>query len=71
MNQTFHGVIAREVSDSTPWWPEPNVPAASAPNVLVALLDDTGFAHLGCFGSAIDTPNFVVREAPKTNKPQA
>ena len=31
---------------------------ASAPNVLVALLDDTGFAHLGCFGSAIDTPNF-------------
>ena len=58
MNQTFHGVIAREVADSTPWWPEPNVPPASAPNVLVALLDDTGFAHLGCFGSAIDTPNF-------------
>ena len=58
MNQTFHGVIAREVADSTPWWPEPNVPPASAPNVLVALLDDTGFAHLGCFGSSIDTPNF-------------
>ena len=27
------------------------------PNVLVILLDDTGFAQLGCFGSAIATPN--------------
>ena len=30
---------------------------ASAPNVLVALLGGL-VAHLGCFGSAIDTPNF-------------
>ena len=28
-----------------------------APNVLVVVLDDVGFAQLGCFGSDIDTPN--------------
>ena len=26
-------------------------------NVLVILLDDTGFAELGCYGSEIETPN--------------
>ena len=29
-----------------------------APNVLVVLLDDVGFAQLGCFGSDIATPTF-------------
>jgi arylsulfatase len=28
-----------------------------APNVLVVVLDDLGFAHLGCYGSNLDTPN--------------
>lgn len=28
-----------------------------APNVLFIVLDDTGFAHLGCYGSPIATPN--------------
>ena len=28
-----------------------------APNVLVVVLDDLGFAQLGCYGSDIDTPN--------------
>ena len=28
-----------------------------APNVVVILLDDTGFAHLGCYGSELTTPN--------------
>ena len=31
--------------------------SARRPNVVVILLDDTGFAQLGCFGSAIATPN--------------
>ncbi len=30
---------------------------ADAPNVLVIVLDDLGFAHLGCYGSNLDTPN--------------
>ena len=31
--------------------------AEGAPNVLVLVLDDLGFAHLGCYGSDLDTPN--------------
>ncbi len=58
MTEVFGGVIAREVADSQPWWPEPILPPADAPNVVVILLDDTGFAHLGCFGSPVETPNF-------------
>ena len=58
MAETFGGIINREVKDSTPWWPEPNLPDKDLPNIVTVLLDDTGFAHLGCFGSPIDTPNF-------------
>ena len=38
------------------WQPRPTAPPG-APNVVVVLLDDTGFAQLGCYGSDIDTPN--------------
>ena len=36
-----------------PYPPRPD----GAPNVVVIVLDDVGFAQLGCFGSAISTPN--------------
>jgi arylsulfatase A-like enzyme len=32
-------------------------PPTGAPNVVLIVLDDIGFAQLGCFGSAIATPN--------------
>ena len=51
-------VIGRSTSESTPWWPEPVLPATGTPNVVVVLLDDTGFAHLGCYGGLVDTPNY-------------
>ena len=35
----------------------PAHPGASAPNVVLILLDDTGFSHLGCYGSDLATPN--------------
>ena len=38
-------------------WPRDPRPPAGAPNVLVVVLDDTGFAQLGCFGSDIATPS--------------
>jgi arylsulfatase len=53
----FGGVIGRDISDSTPWWPEPTRAPADAPNVVVVVLDDVGFADLGCYGSEIATPN--------------
>lgn len=51
----FAGGVGRVVSESTPWWP--SVPATSAPNVIVVLLDDVGFAQFGCYGSSIATPS--------------
>ena len=36
--------------------PEPTF-EPGAPNVLVIVLDDLGFAQLGCYGSDLDTPN--------------
>jgi arylsulfatase A-like enzyme len=48
-------VIGRTTTDSVPWFP-PRARPAGAPNVVVVLLDDTGFAQLGPFGSDIETP---------------
>ena len=52
----FGGTIGPTAAESTPWWPEPD-DVAGKPNVVVILFDDTGFAHFGCYGSDIDTPN--------------
>jgi len=53
---TFGGIIGHTADESTPWWPDPPN-TAGLPNVVVILFDDTGFAHFGCYGSDIDTPN--------------
>jgi arylsulfatase A-like enzyme len=53
----FGGTIGRTHAASTPWWPTPPHPGEQAPNVVVILLDDLGFAQLGCFGSDVETPN--------------
>ena len=54
---SFQGRIGRTVAESEPWFEEhPHAPSG-APNVVFVLLDDTGFAQFGCFGSDIDTPH--------------
>ncbi len=53
----FEGTIGRTIADSQEWYDEPPHPGAEAPNVVMVLLDDTGFAQFGCYGSDIDTPN--------------
>ena len=53
----FPGVIGRTADVSTPAWPQPNRAKEGAPNVLLIVLDDVGFAQLGCYGSPIATPN--------------
>ena len=53
----FEGTIGRTLADSEPHFAEPPHPAEDAPNVVIVLLDDTGFAQFGCYGSDIDTPN--------------
>lgn len=52
----FAGRIGRTVSESEPAWNAPRRPPAGAPNVLVIVLDDVGYGHLGCFGGSIATP---------------
>jgi arylsulfatase len=52
----FRGVRGRYHHESTPWWPEPVRPPTGAPNIVLVVLDDVGFAQLGCFGSDIETP---------------
>src|SRR5262245_40646170 len=55
--QAFPGVIGPTFDVSKPAWPAPNRAREGAPNVLFIVLDDTGFGHIGCFGSPINTPN--------------
>src|SRR5215213_2072522 len=54
---TFPGVIGRTTDESSPAWRQMVRANPGAPNVLVIVLDDTGFGHLGCYGSPIATPN--------------
>ena len=53
----FEGTIGRTIADSEAWFDDPPHPGTDAPNVVMVLLDDTGFAQFGCYGSDIDTPN--------------
>ena len=53
----FKGIIGRTVQESTSHWNDRPHPPEGAPNVVFIVLDDTGFAHLGCYGSDIETPN--------------
>jgi Sulfatase len=54
----FPGVIGRTAEESSPAWPAPARAPKGSPNVLMIVLDDTGFGHLGCYGSPIETPHF-------------
>jgi arylsulfatase A-like enzyme len=54
----FSGTIGRTADESSPAWPATTRAPAGSPNVLFVVLDDTGFAQLGCYGSPIETPNF-------------
>ena len=53
----FGGVIAERYDDSKEWWPDYEEPNEDAPNVIIFLLDDVGFAQVGSFGALIETPN--------------
>jgi arylsulfatase A-like enzyme len=55
--EVFKGKIGFTMEDSTPHWNLPPRPPAGSPNVLMIVLDDVGYGHLGCYGSPIETPN--------------
>ncbi|ETX04072.1 MAG: arylsulfatase [Candidatus Entotheonella gemina] len=54
--EPFRGRVGITAAESEPWWPERASAPDGAPNVVVMVLDDTGFSHLGCYGSDIETP---------------
>jgi len=52
----FQGYTGLDAEESIPAWPQPP-DLDGLPNVVFIVLDDVGFAQLGCYGSTIDTPN--------------
>ena len=52
----FGGKIERTVAGSKPWWPPRVVPPKGAPNILLIMTDDVGFAAPSTFGGVIPTP---------------
>src|SRR5580693_4698197 len=54
--EDFQGKIGKTIEESAPWWPKPKL-GTGLPNVVLVVLDDTGFSHFGCYGSTIATPN--------------
>ena len=56
-NPEFGGKIARSYEDSEEWWAPEVRPKKDAPNIIIFLLDDVGFAQVGSFGALIETPN--------------
>ena len=52
------GRIGRTWRESDSWFETRPKPREGAPDVIYVILDDVGYADLGCFGSEIRTPNF-------------
>ncbi|WP_206520298.1 arylsulfatase [Altererythrobacter sp. BO-6] len=52
----FEGTIARTAAESKPAWPRQNSAPADAPNIVIILLDDIGFADTSTFGGIAETP---------------
>ncbi|WP_211848578.1 arylsulfatase [Neoroseomonas eburnea] len=52
----FTGAIMPNAVDSTSAWPPMTMPPGNAPNVLLILTDDVGFAAPSTFGGVIPTP---------------
>ncbi|PNG24755.1 arylsulfatase [Methylocella silvestris] len=54
--QPFQGEIKLNAAQSTPAWPARVVPPKGAPNILLIMTDDVGFAAPSTFGGVIPTP---------------
>lgn len=55
--QVFTGTVGRTLSETRYKYDITDTNPKDAPNVIYIVLDDMGFAQLGCYGSTIQTPN--------------
>jgi arylsulfatase A-like enzyme len=55
--QKFQGEINVNAAQSKPAWPATVVPPKGAPNILLIMTDDVGFAAPSTFGGVIPTPS--------------
>ena len=55
---SFKGKIGVSLKDSTSEWPEMLKAPKGAPNVLLIMGDDIGYAHMSSFGGPANTPTF-------------
>src|SRR5271166_1821417 len=55
--QPFQGEINLNAAQSKPAWPARVVPLKGAPNILLIMTDDVGFAAPSTFGGVIPTPS--------------
>ncbi len=61
---TFPGVIGRTTDESTPAWPAPPRQAKGTPNVVLVVLDDTGFGQFRAFAAPPLQPCRPARAQP-------
>lgn len=54
----FSGVVGRTLEESVQAYPEVVMPPEGSPNIVFVVLDDVGYAQIGCYGSDIETPTF-------------
>jgi arylsulfatase len=66
----FGGVIKDDALSSKPWWPPRVVPPEDAPNILLIMTDDAGFAVNSVFGGVIPTPTMerIANEGLRYNR---
>jgi arylsulfatase len=66
----FGGVIKNDALQSKPWWAPRVVPPKGAPNVLLIITDDAGFAVPSTFGGVIPTPTMdrLAKEGLRYNR---
>ncbi len=57
-DEPFPGRVGLTLAESEPAWPISRRAPKDAPNVVLVVLDDVGFAQLGCYGSDLETPAF-------------
>lgn len=65
----FNGTVGRTMKETHYSYQSTDTDPKDAPNVIYIVLDDMGFAQLGCYGSTIETPNIdrIAKEGLRYN----